>query len=194
MNIESKKIFIVGESAGATLILLLLQKLKTLGLPQPCGAIPISPMTDLSASIALKTEQEDGIKDAMFNVCPNWVDIGIDKEDRKQWNDAEEGGLEWQTIIKQGKYSPLYGDWKGVCPLYIAASENEVLINDSKAIIQKCKQFNIDYQCDFDPYLLHAPLVWCWETGIPEARDKVIMAIEWMKTQLKLQNTQSDTN
>ena len=185
LKVDPKKVFITGESAGGSLTLLTLQKLNKLGLAQPCGGIPISPQTDMSGQTAIKTEQEQGIKDAMFNICPCYVDICIDNEDRKEWEKYGEKTEERYNIARMGKYSALYGDWKGLCPLFITASEQEALVNDSKLIIDKCKEFGVEYESDFDPYLLHGTILF---TMIPEARDKLIIVIEWMKKQLKLQN------
>ena len=181
LKVNSKKVFICGDSSGASLCLLTLQKLNKLGIPQPCGGISISPQTDLTGKTALNTEQNDGIKDAMFDICPAFAAaICIDKNDLEIESDKVK-------ILSDGKYSCLNGDWKGLCPLYISASENEVLINDSKLILDKCKEFNVDYEYDFDPYLLHCPV--SFASVIPESRDKLIIVIEWMKKQLKLQNS-----
>ena len=60
------------------------------------------------------------------------TEICIDDQDRKEWDKYERGSDERKRILQQGKYSALYGDFKGLCPLYFSASENEILINDSK--------------------------------------------------------------
>ena len=186
LGVNSKKIFITGGSAGGGLLLLTLQKLNKQGLPQPCGAIPISPITDISWQTAINTQNKNGIIDAMVDMRDDFLntEICIDNIDRKKWNKYKRGSIERKNILKQSKYSALYGSFKGLCPLYISASQNEVLINDSKLIIDKCKQYNVECEYDWDPYLLHATIAFAG--GIPEARDKLIIVIQWMKKQLKL--------
>ena len=183
LKVDNKKVFICGESAGGSLTLLTLQKLNKLGLPQPCGAIPISSFIDLSRRTALKTKKEDGIKDAMFDLAVNDMDLCIDEDDRKQWDSLPEGSEQRADMAQAPKYSALYGDWKGLCPLYISASLNEMMINDNKLIIEKCEEFGVDCEYDFDPYLIHATVMWCGV--VPEARDRLIIIIEWMKKKLK---------
>ena len=181
LKVDPKKVFICGESAGGALVLLTIQKLNKLGLPQPCGGIAVSPIGDNSWKTALKTEQEDGIKDTMFEVCPNYFDICIDNKDRKEWDECKTRE-ERDVIARQPKYSAIYGDWMNICPLYISVSQNEVLVNDSRLIIEKCKEYKVDIEYDFDPYLLHGTVLF---TGfIPEARDKLIIIIQWMKRKL----------
>ena len=162
-------------------MLLVIQKLKRLGLSQPCGAISISPVGDNSWQTALKTLEEDGIVDAMLGVCPSVVDVCIDDEDRKAWDECK-NGEERTVIARSPKYSPIYGDWKELCPIYLSASENESLVNDTKLIIDKCKEFGVDVEYDIDPYLLHGTVLFAGH--IPEARDKLIIMIECMKNQL----------
>ena len=106
----------------------------------------------------------------------------LDAEDKKLYEECKsyEKRIE---IVRKPKYSCGYGDLKGLCPIYLWASQNEGLINDAKLLIEKCKEVGADLEYVLDPYHLHAgPLV---DTmGIPESRDAVIIIIEWMKKQL----------
>ena len=187
LKVDPKKIIMIGESAGGSLILLLLQKLKQLGLPQPCCAAPTSSLTDLSGQTAMKCQNEQGIVDGMFWFnSESYIDILIDDEDKKEWDKTKPGSEERYKIARLPKYSPAFGDFKGLCPLFISASEQEVFQNDNKLIVEKCKEFGVECEYDFDPYLLHGTIL--WSAAIPEARDKLIIVIQWMKKQLKLQN------
>ncbi|MBB6482072.1 alpha/beta hydrolase fold domain-containing protein [Spirochaeta isovalerica] len=47
---KAENIIIAGESAGGTLTLSTLKSIRENGLPQPAGAVAISPVTDLSCS------------------------------------------------------------------------------------------------------------------------------------------------
>eukprot|EP01083_Nonionella_stella_P075063 203828_1 len=179
LHVNADKVFIIGDSCGGTLVLLALQKLNELSLAQPRGGIIISGIVDGSWQIALKTEQE-GIKDAFFKVCPAFMDLCIDEEERKEYDEADVKGK--HAICSLPKYSPLNGNWKGLCPLYVSASENEVLINDSKMIVEKCREFGVECSYEWDPCLLHVTIVWA--SYIPEARDKLVLVIQWMQEQL----------
>ena len=121
----------------------------------------------------------------MFPVCSAVADLYIDAEDRKRWDECKTQE-ERDKIIRLPKYSALYGDCKGLCPVYLNASENEVLTNDTRLMIEKLKEDGVECEYYFDPYLPHATLLF---TGYaPEGRDNVIIAIQWMKKQLRKQN------
>eukprot|EP01084_Bolivina_argentea_P119065 211165_1 len=179
MNINSKQILFCGESAGGSICLSILQKLNQLSLQQPCGACIISPVVDWSMSMALNTQENGGINDALFKVCPAMcAAFLVDNNDRK--SDQNMDNIENDMkILKTAKYSPLNGDWKGLCPLYLSASLNEVLINDAKAVIEKCKQFGVEIEYKFDEYLCHCPPA--TPHLYPESRDSLIVMIQWMK-------------
>ena len=91
------------------------------------------------------------------------------------------------TILSLSKYSAINGNWKGLCPLYVSAAKNEVLVGDAKVIVEKCEEFGVDVEYEWDEHLIHATIAWCGV--IPEARDRLIIVIEWIKKQLKLQSS-----
>ena len=190
LKVDPKKVFISGSSAGASLVLLMIQKLNKLGLSQPCGAIIMSPVGDITFSMARKTIKQDGIKDSVLGDREIMYEddlraLFIDRDDINEYNECK-NRKEKEIFVSNGKYCCINGDFKGICPVYVWASQNEILINDAKLIIEKCKQVGVDVEYELHPYLIHAILA-IFLKNIPEARDSVIIIIQWMKRQLEKQ-------
>eukprot|EP01084_Bolivina_argentea_P137541 242252_1 len=180
MGVDNKKIFIGGASAGGALSLLTIQKINELNLNEPCGGVIISLCADISAEIVKETAEKYNINDAMLGKA--WSAefasaFYINDDDKKMYNNDE------KKILKLPSYSPVNGNFKGICPIYLNASENELLIGDSKAVLQKCKEANVDVEYLWDECLPHATI--CMAAIIPEARDSLVIMTQWMKQQLK---------
>eukprot|EP01084_Bolivina_argentea_P062658 114592_1 len=179
LKVMNHKIFIMGASAGGSLALLTLQKIRDLKLPNPLGGILISPIGDNTGQTMYDCQQKDGINDCMLS--PVNLNLSgyfhVSKADREKYNNDE------NAICRLPNYSPLFADFKGVCPIYLSASLNEVLINDSKGILKKCQEANVDIEYRWDQVLPHVTM--CFATFIPEARDSLIIMIQWMKKQMR---------
>jgi len=153
-------------------------KANTLKIAQPKGGITLSPyLVDATFAAQFRAEKE-GINDAQVKVMPAWRDMLIDDEDRKAW-DACADDASRNDIICKPKYCPLNGEWEGLCPLYVSASLNEVLINDARIVVEKAKEFGVEVEYRFAPYLPHTTAVNA--RLMPEARDELIFIIAWMQ-------------
>merc|ERR1719295_1517383 len=91
-------------------------------------------------------------------------------------------------IVSKAEYCAMNGQWKGLCPLYLSASLNEVLINDARIVVEKCKEFGVDLEYRFAPYLPHTTALLAGL--IPEARDELILIIQWIKKRMQAQSSQ----
>lgn len=183
LKVPSSKVFFIGDSAGGALVLLTLQKLTKLKIAQPGGGITLSPLVDATFAAASKAQKE-GVDDCMFDLAPAMNDLYIDDEDRKEW-DACKDDTARNEIICKPRYCSMNGEWKGMCPLYVSASLNEVLINDARIVVEKAKEFGVEVECRFAPYLTHTTALWV--ECIPEARDELIFIIAWMQKQMPAQ-------
>ena len=179
----NQNVIIMGDSAGGALVLLLLKKIIANKMVQPLSIVLISAMTDLSLNTALNTEQKQHIDDACWKVSPAMVtSLIIDK------NDLIVCDNDYNKVLELEEYQPIKGDfWINVkCRMFIYASSNEVLINDSKLIMNKCKQHKIDFQSYIDPFgTPHAAPMWAIGDKFPEARDALIIIAHWLNKKIK---------
>lgn len=140
-----------GDSAGGGLSMATLYRLRSLGIPLPSCVILLSPWLDLTASSDSLLVNES--HDAMINV------EAMEYYIKNYAGDAD---------VRNPEISPLFGDVKGLPPMYIQVCKNEVLLDDSLSFHQKCKEQNISCRLDVYGDLLH---VWqaFWPV-LPEAR------------------------
>ena len=112
-------ILVSGDSAGGGLTLALLMSARDRGIPLPAAAVVISPLTDLAAEGNSYEENKDSdpLIDRDLAVGMGVVYIG-DRDPK-------------QTPLA----SPLYGDHKGLPPLFFLVSGSEVLRDDSTRVV-----------------------------------------------------------
>ena len=113
-NHQPADIIVSGDSSGGGLALALLVSLADAGLPQPAGAIAISPWADLSCSANSWTVNAP-------------TDMLLDQQRL-----AEIGVLYLQGADPtDARASPVRADYTGLAPLYIQASGRETLLDDA---------------------------------------------------------------
>ena len=109
-----------GESAGGTLVLSVALRAKAEGLPMPAGIWSFSPCT----------EQSEGFPSHTKNVVTDYM-LG-DALNRPGQNEAVFGSKSMdKEYLKDPYISPYYGDYTGLPPIYLAASDTEVLFDES---------------------------------------------------------------
>ncbi len=151
-GIPSRAIAIAGESAGGTLSLALLMRLRDRGLPLPGCAILISPGTDLSGIGMHPSYVENGNRDALVppEVLPRIVEAYAAGRD-----------------LRLSELSPLHGDFSGLSPLHFVASSDEVLRDDSVLAANKAHAAGVIVELHLWSGLMHAfPMF----HRLPEAR------------------------
>jgi acetyl esterase/lipase len=161
----ARAIFIAGDSAGGNLTLATLLACKERGLPQPNGAIPISPATDLSAS-----GDSYATRAALDPIIPG----------------AREGIQAMGAIYTQGRAdplsplcSPLNGDLRGIAPLLIHVGDHEVLLDDSTRLAAKAKAAGVDTTLSIYPEMPH---VWhAFAPFLPEANAAIDEIGAWVR-------------
>jgi acetyl esterase/lipase len=148
------RIVIAGESAGGNLTLGLLQRIRKHGWPMPACAVPISPATEMARLYGLPSRTAKMKQDP---ILPISVMYRVHELYVGDWDSSDP------------ELSPLYADLKGFPPLYLLASDNEILLDDTLQFVQRAREAGIATQMDIWPTLPHAfPL---FEQMFPEVRE-----------------------
>lgn len=142
-----------GDSAGGTLLLGLLQRIRKAGLPTPACAVAVSPITDLGRvhgpPSRYRVQKSDPLLPvaALHKMCAGYVG---------------------EHDSADPEISPLYMDCHGLPPLLFLTSANEILLDDSVLLARRLQRAGADVCCHVWPLLPHAvPL---FAATFPEAR------------------------
>jgi len=168
LGFSPERIAIAGESAGGNLTLGLLQRIRKAGLPMPACAVPISPVTEMGRihappSRPLKAKADPLLPIAALSRVDSWYAGGWDASDPE--------------------LSPLYADCKGFPPLYLLASDGEVLLDDTVLMARRAREAGVSVKLDVWPVLPHAfPL---FERLFPEVRLARTDMVAFIKSQVK---------
>ena len=123
---EAQNIVFAGDSAGAGLCLATLLAIKDKGIALPAAAAVLSPWTDLART------GESYVSNVEKCLSPKGS-----SENASEFYAGEND--------KMHPYiSPLYGDLKGLPPLYISAGTNEILRDDSIRFAEKAKAVGVE--------------------------------------------------
>ena len=151
---QPENIVIAGDSAGGGLTISALVALRYLGEPLPAAGICISPWVDLQATG--KTYESNAS-----------VDPSVSR-DRT---------LNMAKVVLAGKNpsapfaSPLHADLSGLPPLLVQVGSVEVLVDDSKMLVEKAKAHDVKADLEIWEYMTH---VWHQHAPfLPEALDAI---------------------
>ena len=119
---KPQDVFLAGDSAGGGLSVALLLALKKVGLPLPKAVCLFSPWVDLTCASA--SIESNALSDCMLS--PGALDRfkshylrGADPFDERA--------------------SPIFGDLSGLPPTYVAVGSKEILLDDSKQLVEKIR-------------------------------------------------------
>lgn len=167
-NYAPENIILAGDSAGGGLSLSLLLNLRQKQLPQPLTAVLLSPWTDLTMS-------GDSIssKEMLEPLLPVPV--------ARQWAQWYIGGADPTNPL----LSPLFADLHDLCPLLVHVGTDEILLDDSRRLLQKAANTNTQIKLEVWDAMFH---VWhmAWRT-IPEAGQAIKKVVEYINLQIALQ-------
>jgi len=137
-NFNPNNIIIGGDSAGGTLTLSVLIKIRDENVSPPIAAFCLSPATDMTGS------GESYTKKAEIDpfLTPELGDLVIDNYLR-------------DVDPKDPLVSPLFADLRGLPPIYIQVGTSEILLDDSKRIAQKLEDANVDVKLDIWEDMVH---------------------------------------
>jgi acetyl esterase/lipase len=156
-----------GDSAGGGLVIGTLLKVRDEGLPQPAGAVPISPWTDMEATGAtMKTR-------AAVDKCVS--EAGI-----RQLAPLFLGG----NSSKDPYASPHYADLKGIAPLYIQVGDEETLLDDSIRLAHRAVDAGVEVKLEIYPEMQH--IFQICAGYLPQADLAISRMAAWLKPRLGL--------
>lgn len=162
---DSGPITVAGDSAGGNLTLALIHRLLAKGAPLPAAAVCFSPVVDLRlVNRSLETNQKS---DPL--VPMSWGLRGV----KAYLNGQDPANPE---------ISPLFGNFKGACPIHIQYDTTEVLYDDGRLIAAKLRKDGVDVAETVETGLPH---VWQYNVGrSPEANASVAQAAAFMKSHI----------
>jgi acetyl esterase/lipase len=137
-GIPASTIAIAGESAGAGLAAATLVALKHAGLPQPTGAVLMSPWADLTLS-------GDSIS-AKAAVDPALTPEGL----RRRAADYVPAGDRTADLV-----SPIFADLTGLPPLLIQAGSHEILLDDATRLASRAARADVAVRLEVTPGVPH---------------------------------------
>lgn len=167
LGFAGNRIVVAGESAGGALTLGLLQRIRKAGLPMPACAVPISPVTEMGR---LHAPPSRAMKRHSDPLLPIAALQRVDEMYAGNW-DASDPEL-----------SPLYADLTGFPPLYLLASDSEVLLDDTVLLARRAREAGIPTRLDVWPIVPHAfPL---FERFLPEVKQARLDIAAFMREHL----------
>jgi acetyl esterase/lipase len=162
-------IVVAGESAGGGLCLATLLALKERNVPMPAAGVAISPWTDLTCSgDSYKTKNK--VSPAPLN---SWTVFS--RYYAGDHNPAD-------PLI-----SPLFGDLKGLPPLFINSAVDDELFDDGEQFYLRAKEAGVDVQFRPGEGMIHCyPLL---APMFPEAEEAMFEIAGFIKNRLRLAET-----
>ena len=157
----ARKGYIGGDSAGGGLALAMLMGARDAGLPAPSAGIMLSPWADMKCSSA--SFETNAPTDPM----------------------VQKGLLDWMAtmVVTDGadmedpRWSPVYGDYAGLPPLFVQAASEETLLGDSEMIARDGASAGVDVTFESVPGVIH---VWhALGRDVPEAAAGIDRVGEW---------------
>ncbi len=164
-GIESARIAIAGDSAGAGLALATTITSRDDGLPLPAAVVCLSPWVDLELTGAsMETKAGD--------------DPIVSREMLLGWAKLYLGDHDARTPL----VSPLYADFHGIPPLLIQVGSSEVLLDDATRLAERASTAGVNTALEVWPDMIHV-----WHTFaaiLPEGRQAIARIGEFIRTHL----------
>lgn len=167
LGFDARRIVLAGESAGGNLALGVLQRIRKAGLPMPCCVVPISPATEMGR---IHAPPSRAVKMNSDPLLPIAALARVDELYAGEW-DASDPEL-----------SPLYADLTDFPPMYLLASDNEVLLDDTVLLARRAREAGRPVKLEVWPALPHAfPL---FESVFPEVKQARKDIVAFMREHL----------
>jgi acetyl esterase/lipase len=156
------RIVVVGDSAGGGLALALVMALRDQGDPLPAGVVMFSPWTDMTGTARSLDENSDR--------CAMFAGETIRRASHFYLGDMDP---------THPAVSPLFGDFAGLPPLLLHASQDEVLRDDAVRVAERAREAGVDVTLRL---WRHVPHVWQFFAAVlPEARESLVDAVAFVQ-------------
>lgn len=170
LGFAASRIVLAGESAGGNLVLGVLQRIRKAGLAMPACAIPVSPAGEMGRVHAPPSRVLRAKRDPILPIS------ALAKV-------AEMYVGDWDA--SDPEISPLYADCSGFPPLFLLASNNEILLDDTVLLARRAIAAGVTTRIDIWPLLPHAfPL---FERVFPKAKLARQDMVAFMRLHVKSQ-------
>ncbi len=168
-GIPARSILLSGESAGGGLALALALALRTAGDPLPAGILAVAPFTDLTMS---------GPSVRAFN-----GDDPAANRDLLTFMGASyfQGHEPTDPLV-----SPLYGDLAGLPPLFVTASQGEVLLSDATRLAERAEKAGVDVTLRVVDDSVHVYTIFPF---LPETHSTMEEVASWAQRKLRRNDT-----
>ena len=151
---DPAQIGFMGESAGGGLVFATLLAARDDATPLPGAAITISPWIDLANTSDAHTFNAEA--DPM--IAPTVLDTYT-------------GAYLNDTDPKTPLASPLYGELRGLPPIYLLAGSTEVLLDDARLMFMKLSRAGVDTTMEVAPEMPHIWPIFAYQ--LPEGRSAI---------------------
>jgi acetyl esterase/lipase len=145
-----KNIILLGDSAGAMLLILLVQRLIKKSIPLPKSMILISPVLDASMT-----------NPAIENI--DKFDIMLSRKGVISAKTMCSGNI----CLQSDEISPIYGSFKKFIPTYLFTATHDIMYPDSELFIQKMRDENIPTHVHVGEGIPH---IWAFLPVMSEAK------------------------
>lgn len=164
-GVQPENVVFMGESAGGQLVLSLALRLKELGHPQPRAIVALSPCVTHAESLPSH----------FANISTDFM-----LRDAVARKTASIMFAEGTTIdeLRSSTTSPLYGNYSGLPPIFLATSDTEVLYDDALLLYGRLLGAGHLVKLDIQHGVCHA---WPIFTFIPEAQDTLKSALAFVE-------------
>jgi salicylate hydroxylase len=164
-GVAPHSILLSGESAGGGLAIALAFVLRSAGLPLPAGILAVAPFTDLTLS---------GGSIRTFN-----GDDPAANRDLLTFMGASyfQGHEPTDPLV-----SPLFGDFSKLPPLYLTATEGEVLLDDTRRVAERAREAGVDVTLRIVEDSVHVYTIFPF---LPETQATMQDVAEWSKRVLR---------
>ena len=154
-----------GDSAGGGLTAATLLAVRDAGLPLPAAGVCISPWTDLTNEAgSYRTHAE---RDPL-----------VFQEDIDRWRNAYLAGTDPRAPLA----SPLHAELAGLPPLLIQVGSEEVLLDDSRGLAERCEAAGVEATLEVWDDMIH---VWHWFGEYLDEAEKAVARIgEFVRARL----------
>lgn len=154
-GIRPDQVVLAGDSAGGNLVITCMLALRDAGETLPAAGVCISPATDLAADALAYNPNVD--KDAILS-------SGM----YARYADILQGSLSGGHDPHDPLLSPIYADLHGLPPLLVQAGEDEILLDNITAFVDKARLAGIQVTYEVWQAMWH---VWhIYSPYLPEAR------------------------
>ena len=164
-GVPAASIIVGGDSAGGGLSVAMLVSARDAGLPQPAGAVVLSPWTDLEG-VGVSMDTNAG------------VDLMVERATMRAIGDIYLGGADMRSPLA----SPIYADLHGIAPLLIHVGGHEVLLDDSTRLAVAAAHAGVEVRLHVFPEMQHV-----FQTGLgqlPESDDAVARIAAYVREKL----------